>query len=165
MMKNTQLTQDYLKQVLSYDQDTGMFRHLRTSGNGRLNAPAGFYHNGYVLIGIDRIEYRAHRLAWLYVYGDWPLIQIDHINGIKDDNRMSNLRLATRSQNSRNSKVSKNNKCGLKGVCFEKYTGRWKAQIYFDGQNRNLGRFNTKESAHAAYIMAALKHHGEFARF
>ena len=162
---NCSLTQDYLKQVLFYDPNAGVFKHLRVSGKARLNATAGFIKDGYILIGVDNIIYRAHRLAWLYVYGYLPPAEIDHINGLRGDNRIINLRLATRSQNTSNREAQKNNKCGLKGVSFEKQTCMWKAQICFNGKNRNLGRFYTKESAHSAYAAAALKHHGEFARF
>ncbi len=88
---------------------------------------------------------------------------VDHINHDTLDNRRSNLRVCEHSENSRNCIVSKNNKIGLKGVSFEKYTGKYKAQITVNYKGMNLGRYDTPEEAHKVYIEAAKKFYGEFA--
>jgi hypothetical protein len=110
----------------------------------------------YVHIQIDGKLYTRHRLVWLFVHGKWAE-RIDHRNGIHGDDRISNLRLASRSQNSANSRMHKDNKVGLKGVRITQ-NKRYSAHI-------NLGTFDTPEEAHAAYQRAAIQLHGEFARF
>lgn len=104
-----------------------------------------------------------HRLAWFLHYGEWPTCQVDHINGDRHDNRISNLRLASSSENQRNRKRPKNNTSGYKGVSWIEHYQMWQATIKFDGKNKYLGRFDTPEEASDAYNKAALRHHGEFA--
>ena len=120
--------------------------------------------NGYVHIGFCRRYYKAHRLAWLLMTGSWPSALIDHVNGVKSDNRWSNLREATRTQNAANARLAVHNSSGFKGVSFHARRGRWQANIRTEGRYRYLGLFDTAEEAHAAYSREAKKHFGEFAR-
>lgn len=153
-----------LKTFVSYSPNTGVFTRIanRTRKDligtvcGSTNA------NGYVYINVQRKVYLAHRLVFLYVTGKWPTVHVDHINGVRTDNRWTNLREATRSQNNMNSAPKRQ---GLKGV--EIISGRNKkfmARICTDGVRRCLGYYYTEAEAHAAYWEAAKKHHREFAR-
>lgn len=142
---------DALKSLLSYDPNTGRFAWI-ASGKGRCkNKAAGtVLYSGYVGICIGSKRWQAHRLAWALHYGRWPAQQIDHINGLKTDNRIANLREATNAQNGKNLGLSKANTSGVKGVSFENYTQKWKAYIRVDGRMINLGRFTDMASAIAA---------------
>lgn len=108
-------------------------------------------------------EYLEHRLAWFYMTGVWPA-QVDHKNTVKSDNRFTNLRGATTSQNNRNRVKPRRNKSGQKGVTERKRSGNWEANITVQGKDIYLGKFPTLEKAADAYNAAALKYHGEFAR-
>lgn len=158
------LTAKRLREVVQYNPDTGFFKRLISRSN-RI-APGGLTgvataENGYASINIDGTVYKAQRLVWLYVYGEFPDGIVDHINGIPSDNRLVNLRVATKSENLCNRPRPKNNTSGLKGICRE--NKKWKAQIVKNGVHYYIGIFDTKEEAHAAYIIAAKKIHGEFA--
>jgi len=120
---------------------------------------------GYLQISANSKIYFAHRLAWLYITGEWPKDSIDHINEIKHDNRFFNLREATRSQNMMNRGALKNNTSGLKGVSLKKSSGKWRARVGIRGKSKHLGYFNNPEDAYKAYCEAAKKLHGEFANF
>lgn len=161
-MTHQPLTAEHLRSVLNYDADTGMFRWLRIrSGNGRRpGGVAGTLHpTGYIHITIDRIVYRAHRLAWFHTFGDWPAGEIDHRNGRRNDNRMANLREATHQQNSHNRKrPHRGNDSGYLGVSHHQ-NGRWAARITIDGHSRHLGLFNTPSAASAAYTAAKREAH------
>lgn len=102
-------------------------------------------------------------MAWLYVYGEWPDFEIDHINGDAHDNRICNLRRATHQQNMANSKVRAHNASGLKGVQRHTLSRKWRARIQVSGRTIHIGLFDTKEEAHEAYMRAARFHFGEFA--
>jgi hypothetical protein len=115
-------------------------------------------------IRVDRRNYLAHRLAWLYVHGCWPSAFIDHINLIPGDNRIVNLREATSGQNRANSRVGANSLSGIKGVTFIAKHNRWRATITAGGRKFYLGTYLAREDAAAAYAQAAAQHHGEFAR-
>lgn len=159
------LTADRLRELLDYDPLTGVFtRRMGIKGHA-IDDPVGFYNQGYHCAWIDGRPYRCHRMAWLYVYGRWPVAQLDHINGIRDDNRLANLREATNAENGRNSKRKKHNKSGFKGVSWHTPTRKWVAQIMFNKQYKYLGLYLTPEEAHQAYVEAAKKLHGEYARF
>ena len=159
------LTQERLKQVLYYDNKTGEFTWRENSSKSMSNKAAGFLNDqGYILIGIGNDKYRAHRLAWLYVYGEWPQNDLDHINGIKTDNFITNLREATDSQNLSNSKKPKTNKSGFKGVSWHSNAKKWQSHIRVNGKSIYLGLFQTPEKAHQAYRTAARKYKGDFAR-
>jgi hypothetical protein len=163
MRGRAELTAERLREVLSCNPETGLFTCKVSRGNIRAGSIAGIKrHDGYIRIYIDGRWYMAHRLIWLHAYGTWPEHEIDHVDGDKTNNRLCNLRLATTSQNNANRPVHKNNKCGFKGVAL--YRGKWRSQIQVDGKNHHLGYFDTAEEAHAAYVAAAEKHFGRFAR-
>lgn len=157
------VTAERLRELLDYDPATGVFRR-RTSPNKRYPAGsvAGCNSRGYRVIMIDDILYRAHRLAWLYVHGEWPKEEVDHINGDTSDNGIANLREATHSQNMRNVRVKKTNKIGLKGVSHD--DRGYRARIWTSRGEVHLGRFRTSDQAAAAYADAAQRYFGEFAR-
>ena len=150
------ITQKRLKEVLDYDAEKGVFRWKISTRKIKVGKVAGTNKgNGYIGIQIDGKIYQAHRLAWLYVYGYFPKKDTDHINMIKSDNRINNLRESERWQNMGNIKKFSNNKSGYKGVCFYKRDGNWKAQIRANGVLKHLGYFPTKELAADAYDKAA----------
>jgi hypothetical protein len=151
------LTAERLRELLSYNPETGEFTWRVGQRAGKV---AGSIKGrwGYILVKIDQRTYRTHRVAWLYVTGSWPVDQIDHINGVRNDNRFSNLREATHAQNSCNRAARQREL--PRGVYRGDRPGTYKAKI----NKIFLGSFATPEEAHAAYAKAALEHHGEFAR-
>ena len=162
----TELTQARLKDLLHYNPDTGIFIWIASLKNGvRIGSVAGTLDSGYIRIKIQGRLYLAHRLAWLYTYREWPKDQIDHINMFKNDNRISNLREATRSENFANRRTYANSVSGLKGASWKKSRGKWQADITINGKSKYLGLFTTKQEAHAAYCKAADEHHKEFANY
>ena len=155
-----------LFRLLRYEPDTGFFfwRVYRSRGAYAGDKAGTISAHGYVIINIRKKLYRAHRLAWFYVNGRWPDADLDHINGVRTDNRWANLRQATRSQNNGNSVAKSTNTSGYKGVYFRKDRDRWSASISLGNKTKNLGVFDTAEAARDAYALAARKHFGEFAR-
>lgn len=145
-----------ITELLDYNKDTGIFTwKVAASRNIKIGDIAGGLSNGYVAISLGGRNYQAHRLAWMYVNGVVPKLFIDHINGIRTDNRISNLREATHEINAQNIRDPQvNNKCGLLGVNYDKFTGKFRAQIQVNGKKKSLGRFETKEDAHSAYLLA-----------
>jgi hypothetical protein len=157
------LTAERLRALLDYDAETGTF----TWRDGRWFGLAGKVAGvktvaGYIKVGVDGRVYSAHRLAWLHVTGAWPAHQLDHIDGERGNNRLANLREATRTQNSWNKKRAKHSTTGFKGVW--RSGAKWAATIRKNGRPVYLGTFETAEEAHAAYVTAAQEHFGEFAR-
>lgn len=160
------LTAERLREVLRYDPETGGFTWIKATGKKvRPGKPAGSVSktHGYAILGVDGTSYRAHRLAWLYVYGHFPEGHIDHINGDTSDNRLCNLREATRTQNLANSRRYKNNKSGLKGVHWHPQSGKWRVQVRLNRRNHHVGLFADRHDAHRAYLDAASQLFGEFA--
>jgi hypothetical protein len=160
------LTADRLRELLEYSPETGIFlwrvKPVRRICAGQVaGCDTG---NGYRIIGIDGCYFLAHRLAWLYVTGSWPTKEIDHRNTIRSDNRWNNLREASTRQNFANKGPRRGSKSGLKGAIFERRSQRWIAKIVIEGKLNCLGTFKTPEEAHAAYMSAATRHYGEFAR-
>jgi hypothetical protein len=154
----SQVTAEDVKKAVSYDPETGAFTRNAT---GKISGSRNS--KGYIDIHIVHAQYKAHRLAWLIMTGEWPSSQIDHINGDKSDNRWRNLREATNSQNNANQGLRRSNRTGFKGVSFAR-NGKPYAQIRANGQTRYLGSFDTAEEASAAYEKAAKEAFGEFAR-
>lgn len=162
------VTQERLKELLSYDPLTGEFRwKVSRGGTATVGSLAGSLNNkGYRCIRVELKTYKAHRLAWFYVYGIWPIEQIDHFNGITNDNRLCNLREATNTENSRNTKVSKNKiKNTPKGVIWHSRDECYEARIRINTKMMFLGRFDSVEAAADAYKDAAIKYHGNFAKY
>ncbi len=158
------LTAAYVRSILSYNRKTGVFRWKVRRRGIQCGDIAGAVRAGYRGIGIDFRRYRATRLAWLYVTGSWPTHEIDHKNLNKADDRFSNLRPATHSQNLSNVAIKRNNTSGIKGVSWDRRRRKWIATITANGRQQNLGRFRTRRAAKAAYRSAAAKIHGEFRR-
>lgn len=155
------LTQEALKELFTYDTETGVFQHRLAVGRGKVGVAAGNIHrSGYRRIKVMLKEYKAHRLAWLYVYGEWPEGQVDHINGQRDDNRIANLRDVSGTENQHNRrKPSANNQSGYLGVSLCKDTNLWRATIKVGGKNKRLGLYDTPQQAHEAYLAAKAKLH------
>lgn len=161
----TDLTAARVRELLDYNPETGEFRwRLSNSKRAPVGAVAGVISRGYRLIRIDGCLYRGHRLAWLHVHGHWPVAEIDHVNLDKADNRIANLREASRSQQLANQGRRRDNTSGFKGAFWEASRRKWQAYIQVNGRRIHLGRFATPEAAHAAYVTAAAEHFGEFAR-
>lgn len=157
------LSQEYLKRILNYNEKTGEFEWKRRGSGIRVGKKAGGVDSyGYVRIRIDGIRYRAHRLVFLYVFGFFPKEEVDHINHDKSDNRLSNLRLCSRSENFSYRKKPVTNSSGYKGVSFKARNRKWVAQIGKGGKRIHLGLFNSKEEAYLAYCLKAKELFGEF---
>jgi hypothetical protein len=170
-----ELTQELLKEALNFDNDSGLFtwktrplhhfKNLRSMNkwNTRYaNTKAGsLQKRGYIEISLLSKSYTAHRLAWLYMTGNFPENQIDHINCIKTDNRFINLRQATNAENAQNKIKSQNNNktTGLLGSCYDKRYKKYASQITINYKCILLGRFNTAKEAHDKYIEAKRKYH------
>jgi hypothetical protein len=124
------LNQKTLKKYLNYDPETGVFKRKINSGKAKIGDVAGGINgSGYICIRINSVKYRAHRLAWLYVHGKFPDNQIDHINRIKTDNRIENLRDVTQSVNGRNKNLPSNNTSGHIGVKWNKKQQAWRVAV------------------------------------
>jgi hypothetical protein len=159
------LTPARLRELLSYDPVVGEWRWLISRGNVRCGSIAGTINkSGYRHIGIDGHRYTSNRLAILYMTGSWPVHMVDHKNGITDDDRWDNLRMATNAQNQYNSKLRSDNTSGFRGVSFDKNHNRWRVTIRVDGKERYIGRFATREEGAMAYGKESERLHGEFAR-
>lgn len=159
-MKTTTLTADRLRELLNYDPETGIFTRRAHRKGYHVGTKSGCLNEaGRVLIRVDGILYKAHRLAWLYVNGEWPKNQIDHINNTPSDNRICNPREATDKQNKENIHSPRSdNKCRMRGVCLHKKSGKFVAQIHKDGKNNYLGLFDTADEARIAYLSAKAIH-------
>lgn len=160
-----ELTAQRLRELLSYDPETGKLTRLTSNGRGQnIGDEAGSkHHSGYREVMVDGKNYRAHRVCWLHYYGVWPAHDIDHINGVKDDNRISNMRDAPEVMNMQNEvRARKNNASGLMGVHWRKERNCWVAQVRVNGRAVRVGSFKTPEEAHAAYLAMKREHHPGF---
>lgn len=158
---STDISAERLREVLHYCPDTGVFTRTDSRGGRYAGSIAGNVRaDGYIRILIDRRSYLAHRLAWMYVHGGFPSGELDHADGVRSNNAITNLRQATRSENVHNRKgANKNNKSGFFGVSWDKQKGRWVAQIKLGRKSFRLGFFDSPEVAHAAYLSAKSRLH------
>jgi hypothetical protein len=151
--KRPSVTRERLKELLGYDEATGLFFWKQwVAGKAFKGTVAGSKNTmGHIKMQIDGRAYLAHRLAWLYVHGNWPIFEIDHINGVRTDNRMSNLRDVPTGVNMQNKREAyKNNNTGFLGVY--KKGKRFAAKIQIDGKGVYLGSFKTANEAHLRYV-------------
>lgn len=157
---------EYLRERLKYNPETGEFTWAKRPGKGyRGGKTAGWVDDwGYVRIEIDGVAYRAHRLAWLYMTGEWPPVEVDHKSGEPGDNRWGNLRLATREQNSHNTGLRVDNTSGVKGVSRHPQYDKWVARVRTNGRRAYLGVFDTVDEAAQAVRTYREVAHGEFCR-
>lgn len=160
------MTQSRLRELFQYEAETGVFtRKTSPCHSVKVGDVAGSIDkdDGYVRIFVDGSKYLAHRLAWLYVYGEWPIDMLDHRDANRSNNSINNLREATNIQNMRNSPVRKDNLLGVKCVTLHK-TGRYHARIFHEGRSKSLGLHSTPQEAAHAYEAASRRLFGEFAR-
>lgn len=159
-------TQETLRHRLGYDPSAGIFRWRNPKPRSGMRAgdiAGSVWANGYRYITLDEVDYRAARLAWLWVHGEPVPAQLDHINRIKDDDRIANLRPTDNSRNQANRRAPKNNTSGVKGVHWDRLWQRWRATIWVEGHQFVIGGFHTKAEAAAAYNEAARKAFGDHA--
>lgn len=147
------LTLKELKSRLHYDPLTGVFTRIKSYHKRWEGTVAGSKDkDGYVVLKINEDAHKAHRLAWYYTYGEWPSGEIDHINGVRDDNRIENLRDVDKRSNMQNTKYHRHG--SLPGVHQPKGTPRYQAKIIYGSSNYHLGMYDTPEEAHAVYMKA-----------
>ena len=167
------LTAEYVKSVLDYDPNTGIFywksrEDIHPSTNAKFAGKvAGSIKRGrtpHIRIKLQQVDFQAHRLAWLIVHGYWPTMDLDHIDGNPQNNKIINLRYTNASLNGMNRGKQLNNTTGLKGVVFDKSRNKFAARIKVNQKMINLGRFDCVAAAHFAYQIACDKIHGEFGR-
>ena len=143
------ITQERVRELFNYDANIGALiravDHVMTKAGERPGCVSS--DSGYRLLNVDGKLYREHRLIWLYVYGEFPVGQIDHINGVRDDNRISNLRDVSDAENKRNTKKRRDNTSGVTGVYHRPETNGWRAIIYIDGKSVGLGHYKLKKDA------------------
>lgn len=168
MSSNRELTAETLREYVSYDPDTGLMTRIKSKYKGKIGQVADEVDKqGYTRISLFWKTYKVHRLAWLYVHGSLSHLHIDHIDGDKSNNRLANLREATRSENGQNRRRPQpGSKSGLLGATFRKDRGKWIAKIGLDGKRTLIGQYDTALEAHEAYMKAKLVMHpfGEIAK-
>lgn len=158
-MAAQELTAERLRQLFHYDQNTGVVTRLIHRGNRSAGSECGYKDSdGRLYVRIGAKLYLLHRVIWMHVFGAWPSGSIDHIDGDPSNNRLCNLRDVTNSINSQNKRLPCQNNPYL-GVSLCATTGRWKARIKIDRREMWIGRFDTPEAAHAAYVAAKRVHH------
>ena len=141
------VSHDELLRTFEYDHDTGnLVWKIHKSSNATPGAIAGNRHDGYTRIILNRKRYLAHRLIWFFVHGVWPE-QIDHINGVKTDNRLENLRNVSHIENMRNQRKPRHNSSGIVGVRWYKKSMKWRACIYVSNKEKFLGDFENLSDA------------------
>lgn len=154
-------TQARLKELFDYDPDTGLVTR-RTTVNNKAKIGERLARKttgGYIQVSVDRRLYALHRLIWMWVYGEYPQDHIDHINRVRDDNRLSNLRVVTHAENMLNKAVYSSNWTGTPGVTWYSRGSKWVARISAKGRRMHLGYFPSMEAAKEAYLKAKEMHH------
>lgn len=161
--KEEKLEHEYLLSILHYDEKTGLFTWKnKQSRNVKIGQVAGYVAGGYVLITIKNIPYLGHRLAWFYVYGEWPAMLVDHTDLNRANNKLENLRLASYQENNLNHSKNKRNLLGVRGVYYAPHVKKYGARAVFKGKYHFLGYYEQIEFASEAYKAFAKAHHGEF---
>ncbi len=168
IMKTLSLTADRARSLFSYDAVTGILR-WRTRRGGKIphDLTAGYVdHEGYRVVCVDGVNHRAHRVIWLMVHGQWPSAMLDHENGHRSDNKLTNLREATNAQNQMNKKARTTGASGFKGVSIIRRRGRvqFRASVRYDGKTHVSGYFDTPEAAYEHYSREAVRVFGKFAK-
>jgi hypothetical protein len=175
MSNKMSITAEYVRSILDYDSETGIFtwkrrpvshfkneRYMKYWHTRCYGKPVEYKHgDGYLQLSIDGKQYLAHRIVFLIMTGDIPK-EIDHINNIKTDNRWENLRAVNRTQNNWNRYVRKDSSSGIKGVVFHPNSKKWRAQIRLGEKTKHIGLFHTKEEAGEAFADFAKKIQGEY---
>lgn len=157
------LTREYLVDRLTYDPETGVFTHNHNFGSryrigDRADTPGHAALKGYRLVNLLNQKFLAHRVVWLYAYGEMPSLSIDHIDGDRGNNRLSNLRQVSHKTNMQNRrKPRKDNSTGFIGV--KSHGERFRASICIEGKTTHIGVYDTPEQAHIAYVEVKRKHH------
>jgi hypothetical protein len=161
----TKLTQERLKQVLNYEPESGNFTWKSARSSVLIGEIAGHTskQTGYRLVGVDGSLFLAHRLAWLYVHGEFPSASIDHVDRNRLNNSIGNLRTATQSQNAFNSPARSTSKSGFKGVSWCHVTSKWRATATINGKQKSLGRHKELRNAVSAYNRFAQANHEAYA--
>jgi hypothetical protein len=136
-----------------------LFWRISPTSTVPAGSKAGRYVRGYLVVGIEGTEYKVHRVIWAMSKGEWPKQELDHKNGVCDDNRMSNLREVTHAQNLQNRGTQRNNTSGAKGVTWHRAASKWRAEICADGKYIYLGLFSDLRDAENAYNRAAARYH------
>ena len=155
----TKPTQSRVLELFNFDFNAGVItRRITKNYNAKAGDIVGCKALGYLQAGIDGKNYQLHRIVWLAYYGRWPIDQIDHINGIRDDNRISNFREVDDSENRKNQRISKANTSGSIGVGWHSQRNKWRAYIKLNGKNEHFGLFEFKKSAIAARKLAEQKY-------
>lgn len=151
-----------IENEVSYNPEDGSFQWVRP-GRGRRKTRVGNLNtDGYVRLRINGINYPAHKAAWYLFYKEWPEREIDHIDRDRSNNRINNLRLATRSQNSQNTTIKKLSTSKYRGVSWDSSRNKWIVSICVEGRTKHLGRYSSEEEASLKFIEAAKVLHGEF---
>lgn len=161
-MRPPRLSIDRARQLFALDQEAGrLFWRISTNGRIKVGDEVGSLCNGYMRCRADGENLFVHRIIWLLFYGEWPSQHLDHMNGERIDNRLSNLRVVSPSENKQNVRRARsdNMSSGLLGVTLDRRSGKWVAQIEVNGRNKKIGRFSDAMTAHLAYVEAKRRLH------
>lgn len=155
------LSAEFVRELFDYDATTGaLVWKKRLSNRTAVGRVAGARdRHGYLVIGIRGRLYKAHRLAWLHAYGRWPRVHLDHINGVRHDNRINNLRECVDAENTQNVGINKRNRSGYTGVSWDTARHKWFSSIAVGGKTYALGRYDSPDAAYSAYLNAKAELH------